>query len=226
VKIILFDIDGTLLRGHGAGSRAMLAAGRQICGAAFALEGVMISGGLDPVIYAEAARIMGLADAHTLHDAFRDCYLLELERELVRGERRCELLPGVTSLLEMLAQRDDVAVGLLTGNYQRAVPIKFAAVNLQHHFFVSGAFGDDAPTRPGLVPVARSRMASALARDVPAEDVIIVGDTPRDVDCALQHGCRCLAVETGYFSRADLLSAGATQVVRDLSDPAPLLAML
>lgn len=67
MKIILFDIDGTLFRGHGAGSRAMVRAGRQICGAAFALEGVMISGGLDPVIYSEAARLMGLADAHTLH---------------------------------------------------------------------------------------------------------------------------------------------------------------
>lgn len=226
MKIVLFDIDGTLLRGHGAGSRAMLRAGRQICGAAFALEGVMMSGGLDPVIYAEAARLMGLADAHTLHDAFRDLYLLELERELAEAERRVELLPGVNHLLEILAQREDVSVGLLTGNYQRAVPLKFAAVNLAHHYFIAGAFGDDAPTRPGLVPVARSRMANLIARDVPAHDVIIVGDTPRDVDCALQHGCRCLAVETGYFSRAELAHAGATQVVRDLSDPAPLLAML
>lgn len=132
----------------------------------------------------------------------------------------------MTQTLEALAARSDVAVGLLTGNYQRAVPIKFAAVNVSQHFLLAGAFGDDAVTRPGPVPVATSRMATAIGYDVRASEVIIVGDTPRDVDCALHHGAQCLAVETGYFTRSDLEAAGATQVVKDLTDPSPLLSML
>lgn len=222
MKIILFDIDGTLLRGHGIGSRAMLRAGRKICGDLFGLEGINMGGSLDPLIYAEAARAMGLADAHTLHDAFRDCYLEELKLELARASRRCELLPGVTELLGKLQGHDEIAVGLLTGNYRRAVPIKFEAVGLPEHSFIAGAFGDDASSRPDLVPVALARFATALGRETHPRDVTIVGDTPRDVDCALKNGCRCLAVETGYHARADLEAVGASLVVQNLAEPVAL----
>ncbi|HET8932243.1 MAG TPA: HAD family hydrolase [Polyangiales bacterium] len=246
MHVILFDIDGTLMRGHGVGSRAMLRAGQAICGALFDLEGVMIGGGLDPIIYRQAALKMGLADHHTLHDAFRDRYLEELERELrelVRAEapesvdapllraaaasfRRPELLPGIHALLHTLSGRDDVAVGLLTGNYQRAVRIKFDAVGLSLQAFIAGGFGDDADTRPGLLPVALERMQHALGVGLHARDVVVVGDTPRDVDCALANGSRCLAVATGGHSVEELLQSGAQRAVANLSDPEVLLSML
>ncbi|HTU62687.1 MAG TPA: HAD family hydrolase [Polyangiales bacterium] len=249
MHVILFDIDGTLLRGFGIGSRAMLRAGQAICGLKFDLEGVMISGGLDPIIYREAAIKMGLNDHHTLHDEFRDRYLHELERELrelfaherpptvaeapllhaaaaAAGARRPELLPGIHALLQALSGRDDVAVGLLTGNYQRAVPLKFAAVGLDIQAFVAGGFGDDADTRPGLLPVALQRMERALGVGLHAKNVVVVGDTIRDVDCALQNGSRCLAVGTGYRPLEELQKAGAHRVVADLSDPESLLSML
>jgi len=247
MHVILFDIDGTLLRGFGIGSRAMLRAGQAICGLKFDLEGVMISGGLDPIIYREAAVKMGLTDHHTLHESFRDRYLHELERELrelmahdrpptvaeapllhaaAASFRRPELLPGIHALLEALSGRDDVAVGLLTGNYQRAVPLKFAAVGLDIQAFVAGGFGDDADTRPGLLPVALQRMERALGVGLHAKDVVVVGDTIRDVDCALQNGARCLAVGTGYRPLEELQRAGAHRVVADLSDPEALLSML
>jgi len=226
MKVVLFDIDGTLTRGYGAGSRAMVRAGRKICGELFGLEGIMMGGGLDPLIYAEATRNMQLASAHELHDAFRDCYLEELAIELAQGERPSELLPGVVPLLETLHGRPGLALGLLTGNYQHAVPLKFAAVGLGAHFFVAGAFGDDASTRPGLVPVALARLMSAMGLTARPTDVTIVGDTPRDVDCAVQNGCRCLAVETGYHDREELLQAGAHCVVENLADAAALAFLL
>jgi phosphoglycolate phosphatase len=235
MHVILFDIDGTLMRGHGVGSRAMRRAGQAICGLQFDLEGVSIGGSLDPIIYREAALKMGLVDHHTKHDAFRERYLTELEqdlRELLDADpagaslRRPELLPGIHALLQALSTRSDVAVGLLTGNYQRAVPIKFAAVGLDVKAFLAGGFGDDAETRPGLLPVALRRMEQALGVGLFAENVVIVGDTPRDVDCALQNGSRCLAVGTGYHTLELLIEAGAHRAVPDLSDPEVLLSML
>jgi phosphoglycolate phosphatase len=226
VKVILFDIDGTILLGYGAGTRAMTRAGRTICGPAFDLDGIMIGGGLDPIIFDQAARRMGIAEPATLHDAFRAHYLDELRHELENCERRAHVLPGVVALLDDLTQRDDVVVGLVTGNYQLAVPIKFGAVGLPASHFITGGFGDDAPTRPKLVPIALGRLRQSHGVNATAADVIIVGDTPRDVDCALQNGCRCLAVATGRHPRAELEHAGAHRVVDDLRDPQALLSWL
>lgn len=246
MHVILFDIDGTLMRSHGVGTRAMLRAGQAICGGRFDLEGVMIGGGLDPIIYRQAAIKMGLVDHHTLHEAFRDRYLEELERELrelaqadspaqvsapllraaAQSFRRPELLPGIHALLHALSGRNDVAVGLLTGNYKRAVPIKFEAVGLSLEAFLAGGFGDDADTRPGLLPVALQRMQEVLGVGLHARNVVVVGDTPRDVDCALQNGSRCLAVATGYHPVEELLQSGAHRAVPDLGDPEVLLSML
>ena len=226
MKAVLFDIDGTLLRGYGAGTRAMTRAGRAILGDAFSLEGVTIGGGLDPILYAEAASNLDHPDPLALHDSFRDRYLEELRTELVAAERRAHLLPGILPLLAALEERSDVVVGLVTGNYQRAVPIKFAFVGLGTERFKAGGFGDDASTRPGLVPVAIARLSSVLGKTVRAQDAIIVGDTVRDVDCALQNGCRCLGVGTGAHTLTELARAGAQRVVEDLSDPGPLLSWL
>ncbi|HEX4354247.1 MAG TPA: HAD hydrolase-like protein, partial [Polyangiales bacterium] len=139
---------------------------------------------------------------------------------------RPHVLPGVLSLLEALSGYRDVAVGLVTGNYQRAVPIKFGHVGLQLDGFVSGAFGDDALTRPALLPVALARMRDVLGIAIDPRDAIVVGDTPRDVDCALQNGARCLAVATGAHPIDELRAAGAQRVVSDLDDPEPLLSWL
>lgn len=225
VQLILFDIDGTLLRCHGAGARALVRAGLAVCGPRFSLDGIPISGGLDSVIYARAAGAMGVADPDALHDAFRTRYLVELADELARAAPPVEQLPGVSPLLAALAARTDVALGLLTGNYRQAVPLKLGAAGLDPQAFAAGAYGDDARLRPGLVPVALERFAR-LGTRVPAERVIVVGDTPRDVECALHNGCRCLAVATGAYSEAALHDAGAHRVVPDLSDPEALLSLL
>jgi phosphoglycolate phosphatase-like HAD superfamily hydrolase len=224
--LVLFDIDGTLLVSHGAGGRAFVRAGRAVCGQAFSIDGITIAGNLDAVIFRTAARAMGLSEPESVHEAFRERYLIELEAELAQAPSATVLLPGVSALLDRLTTFEAVSVGLLTGNYERAVPLKLRAAGLPLAYFSGGAFGDHADERHALLPLALDRYEATLGHRFDARDVTIVGDTPRDVECALRNGCRCLAVATGMYSERELAAAGANRVVPDLSDPEPLLSWL
>jgi phosphoglycolate phosphatase len=225
VYLVLFDIDGTLLHGQGVGRRAMERAGRALLSEGFTLDGIDFAGALDPWIFAEAAARVGVADASARHDEFRAAYIVELERELQRGDIRPRVLPGVADLLSVLRTRSDVTLGLVTGNYRRAAPMKIAAVGIDPELFVLGAFGDDATTRPELVALALDRWTAAGGKAEP-ERVLVVGDTPRDVECAHANGCRCLAVATGWHTEEALVAARADFVARDLTNPAVLLDLL
>lgn len=227
MKLLLFDVDGTLMRAHGAGSRAMTRAGRAVCGEAFSLEGVSIAGGLDPVIFADAGRNMGLADPMPFHDAFREAYFEELAREMVAEvPRKPQRLRGASELLCALKPRTDLTLALVTGNYQRAIPIKFAAVGLDVSLFEFGAFGGDAPTRPELVKLALETQAARRQSSVSPHDALVIGDTPRDVDCAHKNGVRCVAVATGVYSAEELHAAGADLVLEGLHDAERFLSLL
>jgi len=138
---------------------------------------------------------------------------------------RADALPGVDALLDTL--RDlDVGLGLLTGNYREAAHLKLEAAGISPTVFPVDAFGDEADERAGLVPVALERFATRCGVRVHAEEVLIVGDTPRDVDCALKNGCAMLAVTTGRFNRDALVAAGAPHVVENLLDPVHVLDYL
>jgi phosphoglycolate phosphatase-like HAD superfamily hydrolase len=217
VRLVLFDIDGTLLFGRGVGARAMTRAGRLLLGERFTLDGIDFGGALDPWIFRQAAERFGHTDPGSLHAAFHDAYLVELARELEAPELRPVILPGVARALEVLRGRRGLTLGLVTGNYRRAAPLKLGAVGIDPARFTLGAFGDEAPTRPELVRLALERWAESGASPDPRRAVVI-GDTPRDVDCAQKNGCRCLAVATGAHSVKALASAGADAVVPDLTD--------
>jgi phosphoglycolate phosphatase len=225
MRLALFDIDGTLLHGTGVGVRAMERAGRRVLGPEFSLSGIDFAGGLDTWIYGEAARSMKFAAAKERHSEFHDAYLEELARQLVESRPPPSILPGVAEALSYLCTLPSVTLGLVTGNYRRAAPMKLRAVGIDPDQFTIGAFGDEAETRPELVRLALHRW-KALGKDPKPEHVVVVGDTPRDVHCAQSNGCRCLAVATGRHSVAELEAAGADIVARDLTDLSPLLALL
>jgi len=228
--LLLFDIDGTLLLTEGAGKRAMHTAARRIFGENFSFEGVSFGGRLDPLIFADAARNNGLEPDDADHQRFRDAYLAELDAVLNNGERPTRALPGIHDLLHELRRRvgvgDPVTLGLLSGNYRTAMPIKLHAAEIDPDWFTLTALGDEADSRPGLVELALGRYQQAHGAAADPERVIVIGDTPHDIDCAKAHHCVAFAVATGNCPRGQLEAAGADIVVDDLSDPSALLDRL
>ncbi len=222
MKLALFDVDGTLLSCGGAGMLAMGRTAAALFDGRLSFDGVSPAGSMDPVLFREA---LERADAHDLsgeHDRFRDHYLAQLELALEERRRHTRLMPGVRELLdEILRDRQErVVLGMLTGNYGPAAALKLRSVELDIGWFRVTAFGDEAETRPGLVEVALERCEQLLGARPLGDDVLVIGDTPKDVACAAAHGCASLAVCTGRYGRAELEAAGATRVVEDLSDPA------
>lgn len=222
-KLLLFDIDGTLLLSKGAGPRAMLKAGQTLFGDSFKFE-VDTAGKIDTQIFTELLALNDhLSFAHE-QDKFRDTYIDLLRDALVSDG--AYTLPGVRVLLETLRERSNLTLGLLTGNYSLAAPIKLVSAGLEPSWFPVTAFGDEAETRAELVPVAVQKYETLRGAPINPSDVIIIGDTPRDVDCAHDNGCVAVAVATGKYSRSELLETGAAVVVDNLISPSPLFSLL
>lgn len=214
--LILFDIDGTLLRSYGEGIRAMQDAASDLFGTPCSIDGISYAGSLDPVIWKEICAINGVHPTDELHRRFRDGYREHLARRIERGAR-VERMPGVAELIDALSRCDDVAIGLVTGNYPETGRMKIETAGIMFDVFRHFGWGSDGPHRRDLPPVAIGQYEIALRRRIARDRVIVIGDTPHDVDCALHNGCRALAVATGQFDAASLHESGATRVVADLS---------
>jgi phosphoglycolate phosphatase-like HAD superfamily hydrolase len=225
-KVVLFDIDGTLVLTGGAGVRAMRRACGELLGTEHAFEGVPVAGRTDWIILHDAAARLGMELTADLLDALRRRYVDLLRKEIHHpGSGVKAVLPGIRELLDLLAAREDVFLGLLTGNFEAGARIKLEYFDLWR-YFRCGAFGDDAADRNALVPFALDRARGCGLDEVPPDRVFVIGDTPHDVACAQAVGARPVGVATGSFSVEQMREAGAEVVVRDLSDPGPLLALL
>jgi phosphoglycolate phosphatase-like HAD superfamily hydrolase len=220
--LVLFDIDGTLLLSHGAGTLSMLEAARELFGDEITFDGVEIAGRMDPLIWGEAARVNGVPDPAAHHDRFRKTYFRHLSRRLAAGHR-VDLLPGVRELLEALGGVDDVTLGLLTGNYPETGRLKVQAAGLDPGLFPVAVWGSDGACRGDLPALAMSRHRQRVGGPVDPQDVVVVGDTPHDIDCARNQGCRCLAVATGIYSREALAACEPDLLVDDLTDTRRIL---
>ena len=224
--LVLFDIDGTLIQSGRAGVRGMNRAFDQLYGQPRALDGVPIAGRCDRVIVLDAMRNFGLDPTDDEFLRFRDAYFEALAEEIGRKvDLPSGVLPGVLDLLAALEARDDVVVALLTGNFAGGARIKLGHFNLWQRFRF-GAFGDDHVDRRELMPVA---LTLARAKGVAIEDharVIVIGDTPLDVDCAHAHGARALAVATGAYDEAALRATGASLVMRTLEPVGDIMRWL
>lgn len=229
-KLLLFDVDATLLHTHGAGSWAMEQAGVELFGDHFSVKTLHFGGSLDAVIYEQAAVVNNIENHQEHHDRFRDCYLKKLQALVASPDAHVIALPGIHEVLSTLRRRRendrDIALGLLTGNYAAATPIKLRAANIDPDWFSLGAFGDEGMIRAELTELAMQRYAAQFGQPIPPGDVIVIGDTPRDVECAKAHGCVAFTVATGRYSVRELLDAGADVAVEDLTDASPLYALL
>jgi len=218
--IALFDIDGTLLRAGGAGRRSVeLALDEVLDGldGGVSLHAVEFAGRTDPWIVRTALTQFGVAADDALIDEILRRYVTHLPRELETA-RAFEVLPGVLSLLTELSTRDDVVLGLGTGNTEPAAYAKLARGGLDS-FFAFGGFGSDHTDRAELLRAGLKRgLERAGARPAEAR-VVVVGDTPHDVAAARAIGAHCVAVSTGGYDGTALEAAGANLVVSDLGSP-------
>lgn len=217
MKVLLFDIDGTLLLTHGVGRRSVELALSEVTGRPIDTSSISFSGKTDPQIMTEVFEANGFP-GHALNgllDEALDRYCHHMTRR-VKPEG-VEVLPGIPSLLDRLAARDDVALGLLTGNLESMAFLKLEAAGLARHFSF-GAFGSDHPDRYELPPIALARASEHLGREFAGADLVIIGDTEHDIGCGRGVGAFSVAVCTGRFDRACLMVHGADVLFDDLSN--------
>lgn len=217
-KLVLFDIDGTLVLTGRAGLRALNRACEATVGHRNGMAGVAIAGRTDWIILRDAMRQIGRELDDELFQQLRAAYVSNLREEIQHpGEGVKAVMPGIRELLDELERMDDVYVGLLTGNFVAGAEVKLGYFDLWR-YFQCGAFGDDSSDRNQLMPFALERAAKCGFPPVPPEDVFVVGDTPHDVACALLSGAVPVGVATGEYTEQQLRDSGAAIVFQDLSD--------
>ena len=211
-RVILFDIDHTLLYTGGAGSYAMNLAFNEMFGVPNPFARVEFSGRTDRYILQEGLACHSIDGGCEKHlEPFTTRYYEILPRTL--REREGYLMPGFPDLLDELSNQPDVRLGLATGNFSRAAYIK-----LEHYgvagYFEAGGFGEESIERGDLVRAAITKMGNGARPD----DILVVGDTPHDVQSALDNGVVAVGVATGNYSVDDLSAAGAHLAFTDFSD--------
>jgi phosphoglycolate phosphatase-like HAD superfamily hydrolase len=224
MKIALFDIDGTLLWTKGAGRRAMERALLANLGTSGPADH-RYDGKTDRQIVREAMRHEGFADADidAKMESVLATYLRELMVELEREDHGVALLPGVPELLDALEARDDVILGLLTGNLVAGAERKLRVVGVDFGRFRVGAYGSDGEHRHDLPAIARDRASAHTGTPISGECCVIIGDTPSDVACGRAIGARAIAVATGHFDVAALAACSPHAVFPDLRDTSAIV---
>jgi phosphoglycolate phosphatase len=224
MKIVLFDIDGTLLWTKGAGRRAMLRALAANIGTSGPADH-RYDGKTDRQIVREAMRHEGFADedVDAKMEPVLTSYLAELMVELDREDHGVALLPGVPELLDALEARDDIVLGLLTGNVVDGAERKLRVVGIDFGRFRVGAYGSDGEHRHDLPAIARDRASAHTGKAVLGSSCVIIGDTPSDVACGRGIGARAIAVATGAYDVAALAACAPHAVFPDLTDTAAIV---
>ncbi|WP_129672512.1 HAD family hydrolase [Candidatus Chloroploca sp. Khr17] len=216
-RLVLWDVDGTLLSTDGLAAEAMRATMREVVGPTAPMARTAYAGKTDWQIIRESFPTLAPeAIAAQLH-AFTVSYARRLEAQRDELARRSQLFPGVQAALEALAGR--VRQAPLTGNIAAVARIKLAAVGLVAHLdLAAGAYGDDHHHRPELVPIAAARAAARYGRPFAGHEIVIVGDTPHDIACGKANGTRTVGVATGPYPFDELVRCNPDVVLTDLRD--------
>jgi phosphoglycolate phosphatase len=227
-RLLLWDVDGTLVRTGEVGAAIFDAALESVVGRRPPAR-VLMSGKTDPQIVAEYLHQMGVAGGPGLVDAVLDVAAQELAAAAARGEvaAGASVCPGVETLLPVLALDPRVLSTLVTGNIAPNALIKVGTFGLDRWLDLSiGAYGSDAADRNLLVPIALGRARAERGVRLEPRDAWVIGDTPRDLECARTAGVRCLLVATGRYDLAALHPLGADALLPDLSDTEAVVSLL
>jgi phosphoglycolate phosphatase-like HAD superfamily hydrolase len=223
MRILLWDIDGTLIRSvrTGAYKDYTIPVLEEIFGTAGRLADMRVSGMTDLQIVFEALSDAGISQDEIL--AQSEVLVSRLTEEARRvtgnGTKFFEVLPGVRDTLEALAAHPRYESALVTGNIKPMAQLKMELVGLDHFFTLPGAFGDESHNRRDLPAAAAERIRKHLNTDIPPEHFIVIGDTPNDIDCARHFGARAVAVGTGrLYSIDDIVSCKPDALLPNLAD--------
>lgn len=218
MRLFLFDIDGTLVWTRGAGREATQHAMIEVFGTCGALA---------------AHHFGGKTDWQTLHELLHEAGMThaEIERrmpeynaamgrqlEAIIGQYPVEACPGSLELVELLRQRDDVGLGIVTGNVSTTAPIKLRAAGFDPAWFPVGAYGHESMARDNLPALAVARAVEHYRYPFAPEEVIVIGDTAADISCARALGAVAVAVETGFTQEGELVNAKPDYLLRDLTE--------
>lgn len=214
-RLVLFDIDGTLVHCGPTPRRAFKQALEQTFGTAGPIDGWIFDGKTDPLIVRELMDAAGVACDRGRIDSALRLYTEALARELP-AEPQKKMLPGVRKLLEALVERG-AQLGLLTGNVREGAMAKLNSLGLWD-YFPFGGFSDDSHQRSEIATTAVRRAEEFAGSKFVGRDITIVGDTPHDMQCGRHLGARAVGVATGRSSVKELMAAGAESAVEDFSD--------
>jgi len=223
-RLVLFDIDGTILTANGAAGRAFRRALEEVFGTSGPTSGYSFAGRTDPQIARDLLTMAGLG-ADTIDENLPEVwprYTGHLRQEFTRT--RARVFPGVAGLLERLADpADAVVLGLLTGNVAEGAQLKLESAGVAHRQFVVGAFGSDHADRRELPAIAVDRAEARVGHRFSGKSIVIIGDTPFDIACGEHLGVRTIAVGTGSYSTSALAECGPDYLFEDFADPEPVL---
>ena len=215
MNVLLFDIDGTLIDAGGAGQAAMEGALAEEFGASGPVTGIHTAGRTDRAIAVDLFRFHNVELTEERWSRYLNTYFRLLPNSL--RTRSGVVLPGVPQLLDQLRRRDDVMLGLLTGNFSEGAQLKLSHYGLSHHFSLGG-FGDEHVDRDDVAREAY-RAVQAKLPTIHPDHVWVIGDTPSDIRCGRAIGARVLAVGTGMFSVSELEEHRPDLLLEDLSQP-------
>lgn len=248
MRLILFDIDGTLIDSGEAGTRSLNLAFEEVLAVKHAFGGISMAGKTDIQIIREALDKFGFKTEEKTVGQILKAYTAHLLVEM--NNDRKHIKPGINDILERLSGKRNCVIGLLTGNIEDGAKIKLDAFGLTGYFNLSndlqdfsshegsdaeppplslmpfGAFGSDNEDRNKLLPIAVSRFKAFSGRTVAYEDCVVIGDTPFDVQCAKPYGATVVAVATGPYPAEHLRMTEADMVLGSLSDSEAFMGLI
>ena len=224
MRLVLFDIDGTLLNSAGLGRASM----RRALGSIFGSPGnpaYRYDGKTDKQIVRDVMRLEGHSDEHidSQMEKLIEIYLDGLREGAASGKFDVRPLDGVIELLDALEPRDDVVLGLLTGNVESGARTKLTAAGINPDRFRVNAFGSDHEHRPELPAIAQRRANEQLGLDIAGDRMVVIGDTPADIACGRSLGAKAIGVASGHYSVEDLQSHNPYAVFPSLKNTAEVL---